>query len=105
MLRNNAPETELAKGSAKYDPSKGKWSALESMMASLIDEVKINTWVYVQRHSEQAVPKPDPIRRPGVTGRRGKLMSVTDAARIDPRLRGMSEDEAQRFMDEVTGRG
>lgn len=104
-MRNDAPEAELAKGGAKYDPARGRWSALESMMAALIDEVRLNTWAYVQAHNEQSVPKPEPIRRPGVTGRRGKLMPLVDAARIDPRLRGMSEEEAQWFMDKVTGRG
>lgn len=104
-MRNDAPEAELAKGSAKSDPALGSWSAMESMMASLIDEVRLNTWVYIQAHSEQSVQKPEPIRRPGVTGRRGKLMPLADAARIDPRMRGMSEEQAQEFMDRVTGRG
>lgn len=105
MMRNDAPESELAKGGAKSDPAQGSWSAMESMMAALIDEVKMNTWVYVQAHSEKTVPRPEPTRRPGVTGRRGKLMPLSDAMKLDPRMRGMSEEQAQEFMDRVTGRG
>lgn len=104
-MRNDAPESELAKGENKHDPAKGRWSAVESMLAALIDEVKYNTWVYVQAHSEQSVAKPEPIRRPGVTGRRGKVMPLADAMKLDPRLRNMSESEAQQFMDSITGRG
>lgn len=104
-MRNDMPESELAKSGAKSDPAKGRWSALESMMASLIDELRLNTWAYVQAHSEQTVAKPDPIRRPGVTGRRGKIINLEAAMKIDPRLRGMTEEQAQEFMDNITGRG
>lgn len=104
-MRNDTPEAELAKGGVKYDPAHGRWSVMESMLASLIDEVRYNTWAFIQVHSEQAVTKPEPIRRPGVTGRRGKLMPLSDAMKIDPRMRGMSEEEAQEFMDRMTGRG
>lgn len=104
-MRNDTPEAELVKGGSKHDPSKASWSAVESMLASLIDEVRYNTWVYVQAHSDQKVAMPEPIRRPGVTGRRGKVMPLADAMKIDPRLKGMTEEQAQRFMDEVTGRG
>jgi hypothetical protein len=75
------------------------------MLASLIDEVRLNTWAYIQAHSKHTIPKPEPIRRPGITGRSGKLMPLDDAIKIDPRLRGMSEEQAQEFMDRVTGRG
>jgi hypothetical protein len=105
MMRNNASESELAKGESKHDPAKGRWSAVESMLASLIDEVRYNTWVYVQTHSEKTVKRPEPIRRPGVTGRSGKVMPLADAMKIDPRLRGLSEEDAQAFMDRVTGHG
>lgn len=102
-IRNDASESELARNSAKADPSRGRWSATDSMLASILDELRMGNWAYVQVHSEQSVPRPEPIRRPGVSGRRGKVMTLEDAMRIDPRLRGMEPDEAQRFLDEVRG--
>ncbi len=104
-IRNDASESELARGSAQADPTRGKWSATESMLASILDEMRMGNWAYVQVHSEQSVPRPEPIRRPGVSGRRGRLMTLEDAMKIDPRLRGMEPDEAQAFLDGVRGRG
>lgn len=75
------------------------------MLASILDEMRMGNWAYVQVHSEQSVPRPEPIRRPGVSGRRGRLMTLEDAMKIDPRLRGMEPDEAQAFLDGVRGRG
>lgn len=102
-IRNDASESELVKSSAQADPAQGRWSATDSMLASILDELRMGNWAYVQVHSEQSVPRPDPIRRPGVSGRRGKLMTLEDAMRIDPRLRGMEPDEAQAFLDGVRG--
>ena len=65
----------------------------------------MSSWAYVQVHSEQCVPRPEPIRRHGVSGRRGRIMTLENAMRLDPRLRGMEPDEAQRFLDGVRGRG
>lgn len=104
-IRNDASESELARNSAQADPARGRWSATESMLASILDAIRMGNWAYVQVHSEQSVPKPEPIRRPGVSGRRGKVMTLEDAMKIDPRIRGMEPDEAQRFLDGVRGRG
>lgn len=103
-IRNDAPESELAKSSAQSDPARGRWSATESMLASILDEIRMGNWAYVQVHSERSVPKPEPVRRPGVSARRGKIMTLENAMKIDPRLRGMEPDEAQRFLDGVRGR-
>ena len=103
-MRNDMPESEMAKASARSDPAKGSWSTVESMLASLIDEVRIGNWLYVQAHSEQSVTRPTPIRRPGVE-RKGKLMTIEDAQKIDPRLRGLSAEDAQAMLDRMTGRG
>lgn len=104
-VRNSMPESELMKGGARHDPVTGKWSSLELLLATLIDEVRNNTWVYVQAHNERSIPKPTPIRRPGIPSRQGKIMSLADAQKIDPRLRGMSEEEAQATLDRLIGRG
>ena len=104
-IRNDASESELAKSNAMTDPARGKWSSSEALLAGLIDEVRMGNWAFVQVHSEQKVQRPEPIRRPGVTGRRGKIMTLEEAMKIDPRIRGMSAEEAQRFLDGVRGRG
>lgn len=104
-IRNDAPESELAKSSAQADPARGRWSATDSMLASILDEIRMGNWAYVQVHSDQSVSRPEPIRRPGVSGRRGKMITLEDAMRLDPRMRGMELEEAQRFLDGVRGRG
>jgi hypothetical protein len=104
-IRNDASESELARSSAQSDPTQGRWSATDSMLASILDEIRMGNWAYVQVHSEQSVRRPEPIRRPGVSGRRSKVMTLEDAMKIDPRLRGMEPDEAQSFLDGVRGRG
>jgi hypothetical protein len=102
-MRNDTPEKELSR--SEYDPAKGRWSGVETLLAALIDEVRANTWIYAQAHSERTVERPAPLRRPGLPARREKRMSLTDAQRIDPRLRGLSEEEAQATLDRLTGRG
>jgi len=78
---------------------------METLLAALVDEVRMNTWVYVQAHSDKRVERPTPIRRPGLPARRERRMSLADAQMIDPRLRGLSEEEAQETLDRLTGRG
>jgi hypothetical protein len=98
------PESELAKQGASSDPTKSTWSTVEILLASLIDEVRFGNWAYVQSWSEGNVPRPSPIRRPGLV-RTGKVMSLTEAQKIDPRLRGMSSEDAQDFLDRMHSRG
>jgi len=104
-MRNDTPERELSRSESSYDPAKGRWGSVESMLAALIDEVRYGNWIYVQAHSGQRVERPTPIRRPGISARHEKRMSLTDAQRIDPRLRGLSEEEAQAMLDRLTGKG
>lgn len=104
-MRNNTPESELAKNGATVDPAQGKWSTIEILLATLIDEVRSVSANYVQAHSKERITPPTPIRRPGVNARRGKTMSLSEAQKIDPRLRGMSEEEAQATLDMLSGRG
>jgi hypothetical protein len=98
-------EADLAKSGARADPTQERWSAVESMLATVIDEMRISRWTYVQAHSDKTIPKPTPIPRPGVPSRTGRLMKLSDAQRIDPRLRGLGEAEAQAMLDRLTGKG
>lgn len=103
-LRNATPEEMLAANAG--DPAQARWSTMESLTATLIDEVRNLVWSYVSAHSEHSVPKPEPIKRPGVSTRRRHLRSISiqRAQRMDPRLRGLSPDEAQEKLDMLTGR-
>jgi len=104
-MRNDMPERERSRAESSFDPASGRWSGIETLLAALVDEVRNNTWVYVQAHSHWNVEKPTPIRRPGLPARREKRMSLANAQKIDPRLRGLSEEEAQATLDRLTGRG
>lgn len=76
-------------------------------MAVLIDEVRNLSWAYASAHSESKIPRPEPVKRPGLATRRSKrrAISMAVARRLDPRLRGLSDEEAQAFLDKVVGRG
>lgn len=102
-MRNEMTEREI-EGSS-IDPTKGRWSAVEMMLATLIDEVRMGTWALIQINSEKRVPRPEPIQRPGMSriSRSAKRMSLEDAQRLDPRLRGMSAEEAQATLDRIRG--
>ena len=43
-----------------------EWGTTEHLLARLIDEVQIDFWAYASGMSDEDVPKPDPIPRPGV---------------------------------------
>ena len=103
-MRNAVPEDELS--TQEFHPERGAWSSIDSLLALLIDEVRNLSWAYAQRHSESAVPRPEPLRRPGVgrSVRRGRSLDIETAMRLDPRLRGLEPAEAQRKLDEFTGR-
>lgn len=105
-IRNATPETELAK--ATGDSARAPWSTLESLVASLVDEVRQFAWMYSSVHAKNAAPKrPDPIRRPGSTGKRhsGKLMRISEIRTLDPRMRNMSDDEIRELLNSPAMRG
>lgn len=104
-IRNATPEDVMAAQGAKYDPKRANWSSLESLIALLIDEVRNNTWVYAQSMSKSKIARPSPIPRPGVSGRRRRTISLASAQRLDPRLRGLEEAEAQAMLDRIKGKG
>jgi hypothetical protein len=102
-VRNMMPDDRLVELAG--DSSRAPWSTLESLIAALIDEVRIVGWMYASAHTEKSIPRPQPVRRPGITGRARKRIPVEAAMRMDPRLRGLSPEEAQAALDRMTGRG
>lgn len=102
-IRNRMPEDQLAENAS--DPTKARWSNVESLLATLIDEMRNNTWAYMQAKTDKAIPRPEPIARPGVgSGRKLRKMSLANARRLDPRLRDMDDIAAQAMLNRMTGR-
>lgn len=99
-IRNHMPEDELA--GRRGDPARAPWSTVETLMAVLIDEVRMLAWSYASAHSKGTVPKPTPISRPGArrSGRR-RPISLETARRLDPRLRGLSDEEARERLERI----
>jgi hypothetical protein len=98
-IRNATPENELAQ--ATGDAVRAPWSTLESLVAALIDEVRQFAWMYSAVHAKNAPKRPEPIRRPGSTGKRhgGKLMRISEIRTLDPRMRNMSDDEIRELLN------
>lgn len=101
-IRNHTPDSVIAE--SKSDPTKSKWSSAEMMLAVVIDEVRQLQWMYAQAHSDKRIPRPDPIPRPGLPKRVTRAIPLAEAQKLDPRLRGLSDEEAQDMLDKFTGR-
>jgi hypothetical protein len=103
-IRNIMPEDRLAANAT--DPTKASWSAVESLFATLIDEVRQLEWMYAQSHSDNPIPRPKPMRRPGVDAKRKlRPMRLEVAQALDPRLRGLSAEEAQEKLRRLISHG
>lgn len=98
-IRNATPDHELAR--ATSDAARAPWSTLESLVASLIDELRQFEWMYASAHAKTAPKMPEPIRRPGITARRHgkKLMRISEIRTLDPRMRDMSDDEIRELIN------
>lgn len=94
------PPEELEELSRDTDAAKGRWSAEEMLLASVVDEIRVLQHLYVSAHAKQgqAGKPPAPLPRPGV--RRGaprpRKPRLTDEQRrmLDPRLRVIDGGEA-----------
>jgi hypothetical protein len=102
-IRNQTPDSIMARNGSKLDPAMSSWSALESLIALLIDEVRQQTWAYIQMRSDKRIPRPASVPRPGLSARRERAIPLEVAQRMDPRLRGLSDEEAQAKLDEMLG--
>lgn len=102
-IRNGTAEEVLATRSG--DPSQARWSNLENLIATLIDEMRNMGWMYAQAHSETKIKRPDPVMRPGIRKHQFRVISLEDARRMDPRLRDVPDEEAQAKLDQMTRGG
>lgn len=97
-LRNEAPEPVVIPGAPviEHEPDKDPWSHTEMLLARVVDEVAMLRWTTVAvQPGAKAPAAPEPMRRPGYRGKRGRrAMTREQAARIDPRLRAVPESTA-----------
>lgn len=97
-LRNEAPDPVVVPGApvAEHEPDRDPWSHAEMLLAQLIDDVRLLRWTTVAVQPGARAPSaPEPMRRPGYKGRRGRRgMTREQAARIDPRLRAVPDSTA-----------
>lgn len=103
-IRNSIPEDELPEHHG--DAEKAPWSSTDSLIATLIDEIRYLSWLYAQAHSKNKLPRPQPMARPGVKASKTKrkVMTASELKAIDPRLRDMSDEDALARYRELTGR-
>lgn len=82
-LRIATPEEELERTSEDADPTQGRWSQLEQLVAAQLDVLRQQLHAfYVANSSGKGVKPqpPEPIPRPGVKRARKKLAEPTPAA-------------------------
>lgn len=92
-------DTEIDACSEGADPEKGRWSATDMLLASLVDEVRRFEHLYLSAHVDKgkAGKAPEPLPRPGVSKtRKPRRSRLTDAQRrmMDPRLRAVPDEAA-----------
>lgn len=89
-IRNDMDKDGKLDDLPEGDPSQGRWSQLEMLIASLIDEIRGLRYVYTAVHSEKgkAGKVPAPVPRPGVKRRPKSRLTHEQRMMLDPRLRG-----------------
>ena len=92
-------DTEIDACSESADPEKGRWSATDMLLASLVDEVRRFEHLYLSAHVDKgkAGKAPEPLPRPGVRKtRKPRRSRLSDAQRrmMDPRLRAVPDEAA-----------
>lgn len=92
-LRNRMSDAEIKAASEDADPSQGHWSHLEMLTASLVDAVRINTFVMRRLQGDKKAQPPDPVPRPGVKPKdrkRRRRLTPEQTAAVLRRIRGES---------------
>lgn len=90
-LRNAAPEATGNSSAAPHDAAEDRWSSMEMLLATLIDELRFMRWTYGSVHGSKSAP-PSPVRRPGAGGSGRKRMSDEQRRLLDPRLRVVKDE-------------
>lgn len=89
-LRNELSDAEIKKYAQQADPSRGQWSHLEMLVASLLDAVR-HLQVTLIRVNGGKAKLPDPTPRPGVrpkVRKRGARLSQGQLEALFRRIHG-----------------
>lgn len=103
-LRNDQPAD--AKGGG--DPSKGRWSQAEVLLAGLLDEFRYLRHDYTSTHLAKGAKKPtapEPIPRPGVTSSGGKRQKGLTAEQYDVLYRHINGLQQDGVTFKAIGKG
>lgn len=90
-LRNRMSDAEIKAAAEEADPSQGQWSHQEMLIASLVDAVRLNTFVLRRINGDKKAQAPDPVPRPGVKskgGKRRRRLTPEQTAAVLRRIRG-----------------
>jgi hypothetical protein len=74
-VRNANPDVVREDGP---DPAKGRWSQVEVLLASAVDELRYLRHENRKMNGDKKSKAPDPIRRPGVVDKGGKNELTND---------------------------
>lgn len=87
-LRNGLTPEELEEQGRNGQPEKGRWSMTEQLLAGVTDSLRSLEYILTVANSSGKGPKPkrpEPMRRPGVAGKKPAALS-TPAAEVLFRL-------------------
>lgn len=82
-LRNSMTDEELAAQSEKGDPTKGRWSQTEQLIALVADRVAQLNHTLICVNTEKKAQRPEapkPIERPGSTPPKKKAAPMSEGA-------------------------
>jgi hypothetical protein len=90
-IRRDLPEEATVPDSESVDPESIPWSTNALLLASVVDEIRVSNYLFVQANrgkDSQAPPAPQPILRPGVQKPKPKIvLTRNQRMSIDPRAR------------------
>lgn len=90
-IRNAVAESgEAEVGGDDVDPSEGRWSLTNILLAGLTDEIRWQRFEFRQVNSSQPGQAPSQVPRPGIKAKKQRRAKITMEQRVmlDPRLRG-----------------
>lgn len=92
-IRDSFTDEELAQVANRDEGKHGPWSRLELLVASLNNELRNLTYVQLVANGAKNVPKPDPMRTPGVSSKPFRRAA-------DPRARAYLQQILDRHASE-----
>lgn len=95
-LRNANPSVVDEDGP---DPAEGRWSQIEILIASLVDEVRYLRHDYRTSHGDKRGKRPDPIRRPGAAAKSKSQLSDAQYDWLYRHINGLDHPDGGGFVE------